>query len=157
MGLFGSRRRGAAKGLRPAELWILLVLRAAGGEVCCKTKMMNIIFLLEAAYGVIGVEFEPHDYGPWSGEVDGALRRLVRLGLVEELPPEAAGAAHVYRLAEEGRRAVEEAAEEIPFEDPRWRLPYSDAEFFARWDAGDLMEYVRVNYPEYAAGSTATG
>jgi hypothetical protein len=140
--LFGPRRR--AEGLRPAELWILLVLKAAGGEVCCRTKVMNIIFLLEAAYGVIGVEFEPHDYGPWSGEVECALRRLVRLGLVEELPPEVAGAARAYRLTEEGRRAVEG----IPLKDPRWRLPYEDAEFFARWDVRDLVEYIRVNYPE---------
>jgi hypothetical protein len=40
------------------------------------------------------------------------------------------------RLKEEGRRA----AEEIPFEDPRRRLPYSDAELFARRRAGGLME-----------------
>jgi len=44
------------------------------------------------------------------------------------------------RLKEEGRRAVEEIAEEIPFEDPRRRLPYSDAELFARRRAGGLME-----------------
>ncbi len=150
--LFGPRRRGAAEGLRPAELWILLVLKAAGGEVCCK-KVMNIIFLLEAAYGVIGVEFEPHDYGPWSGEVECALRRLVRLGLVEELPPGVTGAAYVYRPTEEGRRAVEG----IPLEDPRWRIPYEDAEFFAGRRAGDLVEHIRANCPEYAASSTATG
>jgi hypothetical protein len=73
----------------------------------------------------------------------------VRLGLVEELPPEVTGAVYVYRLAEEGCRIVEEIAEEIPFEDPRWGIPYSDAKFFATWRAGDLMEYIRVNYPEY--------
>jgi hypothetical protein len=98
--LFGPR--GAAEGARPAEVQIPLVLKAAGGEVCCKTEAMNMLFLLEAAYGVIGVEFEPHGYGPWSGEVECALRRLAKLGLAEELPPEVTGA--VYRLTERGRR-----------------------------------------------------
>jgi DNA-binding MarR family transcriptional regulator len=145
VGLFGSRRRGAAEGLRPAELWILLVLKAAGGA-CGEAKIMGILFLLDVVYGVTGAALER---GPWSGEVECALRRLVGLGLVEELPPERAGAARAYRLTEKGRRAVER----IPLEDPRWRLPYEDAAFFARWRAGDLVEYIRVNYPEYVAAA----
>ncbi len=74
------------------ELWILLILKAAGGKVCCKTKIMKILFLLEKVYGITGVKFEPYSYGPWSKDVKGALRRLVELGLVEERelqkPPE---------------------------------------------------------------------
>jgi len=31
------------KNLRPVELWILLILKAGGGEVCCKTKIMKIL------------------------------------------------------------------------------------------------------------------
>ncbi len=144
------------KKLRPVELWILLILKAAGGEVCCKTKIMKILFLLERVYGVIGVKFEPYDYGPWSKEVEDALRRLVELGLIEEgeLPkppegPEHTGVMYVYRLTEKGRRAVER----IPLKDPRWRLPYEDVKFFARWDVRDLVEYIYVNYPEYAVNS----
>ena len=144
------------KKLRPVELWILLILKAAGGEVCCKTKIMKILFLLERVYGVTGVGFEPHDYGPWSKEVEDALRRLVELGLIEERelpkPPEGqehTGVMYVYRLTEKGRRAVER----IPLKDPRWRLPYEDVKFFVGWDVRDLVEYIYINYPEYAVNS----
>jgi len=174
--------------LRPVELWILLILKA-GGEVCSKTKIMKILFLLERVYGIIGVKFKPYIFGPWSEDVEHALRRLVELGLVEERelqkPPK--GQEHtglmylyrniekglsvavtwsedvehalrwvvrlglveemerVYRLTEKGRSVVEK----IPLKDPRWRLPYSDVEFFMGWDVRDLMKYIYVNYPEY--------
>jgi uncharacterized protein YwgA len=144
------------KNLRPVELWILLILKAGGGEVCCKTKIMKILFLLERVYGIIGVKFRPYDYGPWSKEVEGALERLVELGLVEERelqkPPEGpvhTGLLYVYRLTEKGRKVVEK----IPLKDPKWKLPYSDVEFFVGWDVRDLMEYIYVNYPEYAVNS----
>ncbi|NAZ33494.1 MAG: hypothetical protein GU356_04310 [Pyrobaculum sp.] len=144
------------KKLKPVELWILLVLKAAGGEVCCKTKIMKILFLLERVYGIIGVKFEPYNYGPWSKDVEDALRRLVELGLVEEreLPkpqdgPEHTGLMYLYRLTEKGRRAVEK----IPLKDPKWRVPYAAVRFFVGWDVRDLMEYIYVNYPEYAVNS----
>jgi uncharacterized protein YwgA len=134
------------------ELWILLILKAAGGEVCCKTKIMKILFLLERVYGIIGVKFEPYNYGPWSKDVEDALRRLVELGLIEERElqkppegPEHTGVIHVYLLTEKGRSVVEK----IPLKDPRWRLPYADVEFFVGWDVRDLMKYIYVNYPEY--------
>jgi uncharacterized protein YwgA len=144
------------KKLRPVELWILLILKAAGGEVCCKTKIMKILFLLEKVYGIIGVKFRPYDYGPWSKEVEGALERLVELGLVEERElqkppegPEHTGLMYVYRLTEKGRSVVEK----IPLNDPRWKLPYAAVKFFVEWDLRDLMEYIYVNYPEYAVNS----
>jgi uncharacterized protein YwgA len=144
------------KKLRPVELWILLILKAAGSEVCCKAKIMKILFLLERVYGIIGVKFEPYNYGPWSKDVDDALRRLVELGLVEEreLPkpqegPEHTGLLYVYRLTEKGRSVVEK----IPLKDPRWRIPYAAVRFFVGWDVRDLMEYIYVNYPEHAVNS----
>ena len=144
------------KKLRPVELWILLILKAAGGEVCCKTKIMKILFLLEKVYGITGARFEPYIYGPWSKDVEDALRRLVELGLVEERvlqkPPEGpehTGLMYLYRLTEKGRKVVEK----IPLKDPKWKLPYSDVEFFVEWDVRDLMEYIYVNYPEYAVKS----
>jgi uncharacterized protein YwgA len=110
------------KKLRPVELWILLILKAAGGEVCCKTKIMKILFLLERVYGIVGVRFEPYNYGPWSKDVEHALRRLVELGLVEERElqkplegPEHTGLMYIYRLTEKGREVVEK----IPLKDPK--------------------------------------
>jgi len=116
------------KKLKPVELWILLILKAAGGEVCCKTKIMKILFLLERVYGIIGVKFEPYNYGPWSKDVEDALMRLVELGLVEEreLPkppegPERTGVIHVYLLTKKGHRAVETRSKDV--EDAlRWRV-----------------------------------
>jgi uncharacterized protein YwgA len=150
-----DRDMAEIKKLRPVELWILLILKA-GGEVCCKTKIMKILFLLERVYGITGVRFEPYSYGPWSKDVEDALRRLVELGLVEEreLPkpqdgPEHTGLMYLYRLTEKGRKVVEK----IPLKAPKWRLPYSDVEFFVEWDVRNLMEYIYVNYPEYAVKS----
>jgi len=127
-----------AKKLKPVELWTLLVLKAG---VCRKAKMMKVLFLLERVYGVVGVGFEPHDYGPWSKEVEGALERLTRLGLVEGRPGRAG---LMYRLTEKGREVVEK----IPLKEPKWKLPYSDVEFFVEWNDDSLMEYIRVNYPD---------
>ena len=107
------------KNLRPVELWILLILKAGGGEVCCKAKIMKILFLLERVYGIIGVKFRPYDYGPWSKEVEGALERLVELGLVEERElqkppegPEHTGLMYVYLLTKM-HRAVETWSKDI--------------------------------------------
>ena len=81
--------------------------------MCCTAKMMKVLFLLERVYGITGVRFRPHDCGPWSKEVEGALERLARLGLVEEVePPEGAFCASTASL----RRDV---VEKIPIKDPK--------------------------------------
>jgi hypothetical protein len=137
-------RRKRAVFLNLLEIWILLVLKAAGTWVRTD-KIMIIIFLLEKVYGLAGACFVrgriPWSI-PWSGDVVNALRRLTSLGLVEELP-QGIGA---YRLTENGRTAVERYS----MSDPKIRYPYADAKFFIEWDMDALAEYIRVNYPEWA-------
>jgi hypothetical protein len=139
--------------LKPVEVWMLLLLRLARGELCCKAKMMELLFLVERVYGVTGAKFKP---GPWSKDVEEGLKRLKRLGLVEEeapnKPPEGpehAGAEHVYRLTEAGR----EAAEKIPVRDMGWEYPYIRAKTFIDWDVGKLARYIYINYPEHAGAA----
>ena len=122
------------------EIWILFILKAAGGRWVGVDKIMAIIFLLERVYGLARARFVPGRI-PWSGDVVNALRRLVSLGLVEETLGKA------YRLTENGRMA----AERYSMGDPRIRYPYVDASFFIEWNMDALAEYIKVNYPEWVA------
>ena len=132
------------------EMWMLLLLRLAGGELCCKTKIMKLLFLVERVYGVTGAKFKP---GPWSKDVEEALKGL---GLVEEKAlnkppegPEHTGTEHVYRLTEAGREAVEK----IPVRDMGWEYPYIRAKTFIDWDVGELTRYIHINYSEHAGAT----
>ncbi len=122
------------------EIWITLILHAAGGGWVGIDKIMAITFLLARVYGgpngLIKVCFVP---GPWSEDVDFALKKLASLGLIEERE----GA---YRLTESGKAVVER----YPMKDVRFKYPYSEAKFFIEWDLNTLKEYIRVNYPGWA-------
>jgi len=131
-------RRKRAMSLSLLEIWILLVLKAAGGRWVGTDKIMIIIFLLEKVYGLTRACFMPGRI--WSGDVVNALRRLTSLGLIEELHGKA------YRLTENGRMTVERYS----MSDPKIRYPYVDAKLFIEWDVNTLREYVWVNYPEWA-------
>jgi hypothetical protein len=131
-------RRKRAVSLSLLEIWILLVLKAAGGRWVVTDKIMIIIFLLEKVYGLTKACFLPGRI--WSGDVVNALRRLISLGLIEELHGKA------YRLTENGRMTVERYS----MSDPKIRYPYADAKLFIEWDVNTLREYVRVNYPGWA-------
>ena len=122
------------------EVWILLILKAAGGRWVGVDKIMAIIFLLEKVYGLTKARFVRGRI-PWSGDIAAALKRLASLGLVEETLGKA------YRLTENGRMAVERYS----MSDPRIRYPYVDASFFIEWDIDALAEYIKVNYPEWVA------
>jgi len=134
------RKKETSEELGLLDIWILMALKAEG--LVDRNKIMAIVFLLERAYGLTKTCFVPGRI-PWSRDVETALRRLVEIGLIEELPERA------YRLTEEGRRAVEK----IPMKDPKFRYSYADIKFFTRWDLDSLVEYIRLNYPQYAAVS----
>ena len=138
---FVGRRNGEMK---PLDLWILLVLKSADGWIHLN-KVMAVIFLLEKTYGLTNTAFRPNSGIPWSIEVEIALKKLTSFGLVDELPEDRG-----YRLGEKGHRVVRK----IPIKDPKWRAPYSTAEFFTRWNIRDLAEYIRANYPEYVVNRT---
>ncbi len=133
-------KRRKAPDLNWLEIWILLILKAGGGWVGVD-KIMAITFLLARVYGgpngLIKVCFVP---GPWSEDVDFALKRLTSLGLIEGREGGA------YRLTESGKAVVEG----YPMSDVRFRYPYAEIRFFIDWDVGTLKEYIRVNYPGWA-------
>ena len=134
------KERGKTITLDWLKIWILLILKAAGGRWVGVDKIMAIIFLLERVYGLTKARFVRSRI-PWSGNVVNALKELASLGLVEETLGEA------YRLTENGRMAVERYS----MGDPRIRYPYVDASFFIEWDVDALAEYIKVNYPEWVA------
>ncbi len=133
-------KRRKAPNLNWLEIWITLILQAAGGGWVGVDKIMKIAFLLERVYGgpdgLIRVCFSP---GPWSEDVSLALKKLTSLGLIEERE----GA---YRLTENGKAVVDG----YPMNDARFRYPYVSAKFFMDWDLHNLKEYIRVNYPGWA-------
>jgi hypothetical protein len=134
------KERRKAPDLGWLEVWMLFILKAAGGGWVGVDKIMAVAFLLERIYGgpngLVKVCFVP---GPWSEEVVNALRRLVSLGLVEEQ-------GNAYRLTDEGKAVVES----YPMDDVRFRYPYVDVQFFVEWNINSLKEYIRVNYPGWA-------
>jgi hypothetical protein len=121
------------------EIWLMLILKAANGRWVEAEKVMAIAFLLEKVYGLTKACFVPGRI-PWSRDVDAALRRLASLGLIEKLPQGGA-----YRLTERGRMAVERC----PLSDVKIRYPFADIQFFIDWNIDTLVEYIRVNYPEF--------
>jgi hypothetical protein len=133
------RKRKKAIDLSWLEIWILLILKAAGGRWVDVKKIMAVVFLLERVYGLSKACFI-HGRIPWSRDVDGALRRLASLGLVDVLPQGGA-----YRLTESGRMAVERYS----LSDVRIRYPFSCIKFFIDWDVDTLAEYIQVNYPDW--------
>jgi hypothetical protein len=135
------KERKKAIDLSWLEVWILLVLKAAGGRWVGVDKIMAIIFLLERVYGLSRACFVPGRI-PWSEDVANALKRFVSLRLVEELPQGGA-----YRLTEKGRMAVEKYS----LSDVKIRYPFSCIKFFIDWDTDTLAEYIQVNYPDWKA------
>ena len=136
-----ERRRKAAMSLDLLEVWLLLILKAAGGQWVRVDKIMAIMFLLERVYGLTRSRFAPGRI-PWSRDVKCALERLTSLGLAEALPQGGA-----YRLTEGGRMAVERYSTS----DPRIKYPYADIRFFIEWDVDALAEFILVNYPEWVS------
>ncbi len=121
---------GQRGGLEPPDLWVVQVLRAAGGWVAAG-KIMAVLSALRLAYPMPGVSFVQRDGALWSPEVEEALRRLVSQGLAEE----SRGA---YRLTKKGNKLAEKA---LP--NSGWALPYADIVFYLAWDVRQLAEYVR--------------
>jgi predicted transcriptional regulator len=116
--------------LEPPDLWVVQVLRAAGGWVAAE-KIAAVLCAVKLHYPVPGVRFELSSGAVRSPEVEEALRRLAEQGLVEE----SEGA---YRLTRRGNKLAEKAL-------PRsgWTLPYADVVFYLAWDVGRLAERVR--------------
>ena len=118
--------------LKTPDLWVVQVLRAAGGWVSTD-KIMAVLLAVKLAYPMPGVSFAPRGEAFWSPEVEEALRRLTTWGFVEE-------SKGLCRLTGKGNKLAEKAL-------PRssWTLPYADVVFYLLWDVKQLTEYIHRN------------
>jgi hypothetical protein len=120
--------------LRPTDLWVLQVLRTASGWVPAE-KLMLVLYAVKLVYPMPGVSFTSRGLAFWSPEIEEALRRLVKEGLVEE----SNGA---YRITKRGNRIAEKA---LPSNG--WALPYADVVFYLTWNIKQLAEYISNHHP----------
>ncbi|WP_054857671.1 hypothetical protein [Vulcanisaeta sp. JCM 16159] len=65
-----------------AEDLVLFILDQAGGQLRGATRLQKIAFLLVMEAGVKGIAFEPGKYGPYSRDIEDAVRRLSDEGLI---------------------------------------------------------------------------
>lgn len=139
----------------PAEDWVLAMLLLAGGSVKGKTRIHKGIFLVyKEVDEEVTPEFEPMNYGPWSREVEAAINRLQREGLitVEEVPGGDESPALKLSLTPEGRRRAEEALEKLK-KHPEYKRIKLRLEFAATVPLTRLLAYVYLLYPSYTTQS----
>jgi hypothetical protein len=114
------------------DLWVVQVLRTAGGSWVAAEKIVAVLCAIKLHCPMPGLNFELRNGALRSPEVEEALRRLAALGLVEE----SRGA---YRLTKKGSKLAERI---LP--NSAWTLPYADVVFYLAWDVRQLAEYIRT-------------
>ena len=137
------------------EDWILAFLEYADGEVRGKTRLQKALFLVQQEVGGVPAEFRPHKYGPYSADIDNALERLAREGLVEvvEEPGGDESPVQVIRLRPEARERARRALEALKGH-PEWGEAIQPAfELAARRPLMALLAYIYTFYPEYTENS----
>jgi hypothetical protein len=117
--------------LKLPDLWIVQLLRAAGGNWVDANKIVAVLLAVKLTYPMPGVSFTLCGETPWSPEAEEALRRLAAQGLVEER-----GGA--YRLTKKGNKLAEKV---LPYSN--WTLPYADIVFYMAWDVEQLAQHIR--------------
>lgn len=120
------------------DLWIVQLLRAAGGWVTVE-KIMAVLLAVKLTYPMPEVSFTLRGEVFWSPEVEEALRRLAAQGLVE-------GRGGAYRLTKKGNKLAEKV---LPHSN--WTLPYADVVFYMAWNVTQLTQHIR----KFAAGALA--
>lgn len=138
-----------------ARDWVLAMLYLVGGRVRGRTRFHKGIFLVSMEVDNVDTPvFEPHDFGPWSYEVDMAIKDLIKDGLVvmHEEPGGDESPAQVFELtgkgAELARKVVERLGEHPEFGRIRMRL-----EFAGKAPIMNVLAYVYGMYPEYTVKS----
>lgn len=65
--------------------FVHLVLHASGGTIQGRTKLQKVVYFVGTLTGVVDdLGYRPHYYGPYSGEVAGAVNELRGLGFLEQ-------------------------------------------------------------------------
>jgi len=111
--------------LKPPDLWIVQLLRAAGGRVDAN-KIVAVLLAVRLNYPMPEVSFTLRGETPWSPAVEEALRRLAAQGLVEE-------SRGSYRLTKKGNKLAEKV---LPYSNRT--LPYADLVFYMAWNVEQL-------------------
>jgi hypothetical protein len=117
--------------LKPPDLWIVQLLRAAGGNWVDANKIVAVLLAVRLTYPMPEVSFTLRGETPWSPEVEEALRRLAAQGLVEE-------SRGSYRLTKKGNKLAEKV---LPHSN--WVLSYADLVFYMTWNVEQLAQHIR--------------
>jgi uncharacterized protein YwgA len=62
---------------------ILATIGAAGGSITGRTTIQKLIYF-ENVFKLVDIKYRPHYYGPYSGEVAGAIQELIDLDFLKE-------------------------------------------------------------------------
>ena len=131
--------------------WILAFLLHAGGEVRGKTRIHKALFLVKKEVGedLVQARFVPHRFGPWSMDVERALKRLAEEGLVEKRVEDGT---EVYRLTREGRKVAERILAVLR-EAPQWSDIDEIFKMAGKAPLWALLGYIYTFYPQWAVNS----
>lgn len=152
---------GTAAGVERSNLevlkdLILAMLEYAGGRVKGKTRIHKGLFILKEDVDpdLVPAEFEPSHYGPWSREVEEAIRELVKEGLVKRHiePGGDESPAEVYELAPAGRQRARRALEELQRRSD-WKDVEAMLKLATKAPLMGLLTFVYMFHPEYAERS----
>jgi uncharacterized protein YwgA len=62
---------------------ILATIGVAGGSITGRTTIQKLIYF-EKVFKLVDINYRPHYYGPYSGEVAGAIQELIDLNFLKE-------------------------------------------------------------------------
>ncbi len=131
--------------------WILAFLAHNGGEVRGKTRIHKALFLVkqEVREDLVQARFVPSRLGPWSMDVERALKRLVDEGLVEKRVEDGT---EVYRLTREGTERARKILSVLR-EAPHWSDINEIFKMAGRAPLWALLGYIYTFYPQWAINS----
>lgn len=138
-----------------------LLAETDDGVVEGTTRLQKLVFLVQqqVAYELpedLRYDYVGHDYGPFSKELAADLEALAERGWIEvEKRPATNGTQYVYRLTEDGRRAVREMTGESsgPVTDVVLDRVRHVEDVFNHMPVSNLLEYVYNHYEEYTTES----
>ncbi len=150
--------RGPAEGLRMDARDVVLSILGAFPKrpVYTRIVLMKEIFLFEKelardiGISVSNLQFVPYKYGPYSRDVDDAIREMERSGLIH-IEKVAGGQKEIIKLTPEGRELAQESLEML---DDRQRQRLRNKR--KAWDQlgyQGLLDKIYEEYPSYKTRS----
>ncbi len=136
----------------------VIKLGSRGGVFRYKTRIHKVLFVLAQEFEELSwlrSDFIPYHFGPWSYEVEFEIKYLAHFGLLEEWVSRQdvidglkhTGYVYCYRLTRAGRVLAGRAVKRLS---PKIKRRIKELLRLSLWE---LIGYVYVRYPEYAARS----